>query len=83
MVVGRYILNKFCFSFQYPKITQSVTVVDKHIPQKDIEETNEGLSSDIGLWSENMSGLIDYWVKVESSDLQNCNEDLFVQKSSK
>lgn len=30
-----------------------------------------------------MKGLIDYWVKVGSSKLQNCDEELFVQKSSK
>lgn len=30
-----------------------------------------------------MTGLIDYWAKVGSSNLQNCNEELFIRKSKK
>ncbi|XP_065651119.1 52 kDa repressor of the inhibitor of the protein kinase-like [Hydra vulgaris] len=30
-----------------------------------------------------MTGLIDYWAKVGSSNLQNCNEELFIQKPDK
>jgi hypothetical protein len=30
-----------------------------------------------------MTGLIDYWVKVGSSNVQNCSQELFIQKSKK
>lgn len=44
---------------------------------------NDSLVLDIGLWPENIEELIDYWIKVGSSNLQNCNEQLIIEKSNK
>ncbi|XP_031345831.1 zinc finger MYM-type protein 1-like [Photinus pyralis] len=39
--------------------------------------------NDIGLWPTNVSHLIDYWSKVGTSALQNCNDEIFKEKSFK
>ncbi|XP_065667646.1 uncharacterized protein LOC136087944 [Hydra vulgaris] len=70
-------------SYQIALPPQLVTVAENPLPQNIVEETNESLNLDLGLWPENMTGLIDYWAKVGSSNLQNCNEELFIQKSKK
>ncbi|XP_065675645.1 zinc finger MYM-type protein 5-like [Hydra vulgaris] len=74
---------KYMQSYQIALPPQLVTIAENPSPQNIVEETNESLNLDIGLWPENMTGLIDYWAKVGSSNLQNCNEELFIQKSKK
>ncbi|XP_060859935.1 uncharacterized protein LOC132937122 [Metopolophium dirhodum] len=68
-------------SYQIALPPQLITIAENPSPQNIVEETNESLNLDIGLWPENMTGLIDYWAKEGSSNLQNCNEQLFIQKS--
>ncbi|XP_065664567.1 uncharacterized protein LOC136086211 [Hydra vulgaris] len=78
-----HIIIKYKQSYQIALPPQLVTIAENPSPQNIVEETNESLNLDIGLWPENMTGLIDYWAKVGSSNLQNCNEELFIQKSKK
>lgn len=39
------------------------------------------MTTDIGLWPENVSKCIDYWIKRSIIDLQNCDEELLKEKS--
>ncbi|XP_065645338.1 uncharacterized protein LOC136075828 [Hydra vulgaris] len=63
-------------------ISKTRRMTEFFIKQPNTTSSSEVSSKlDIGLWPENMTGLIDYWAKVGSSNLQNCNEELFIQKS--
>ncbi|KAL4103474.1 hypothetical protein QTP88_018850 [Uroleucon formosanum] len=39
------------------------------------------MTTDIGLWPENVSKYVDYWIKRGIIDLQNCDEELLKEKS--
>ncbi|XP_050535007.1 uncharacterized protein LOC126902026 [Daktulosphaira vitifoliae] len=55
-------------SYQTALLPPSVTIAETSSPQNIVEETNEGLNLDIGLWPENMTGLIDYWAKRKTAN---------------
>lgn len=45
------------------------------------QNENNGYNHDIGMWPEDMSSYIDYWIKTGNLTAQHCDSDLFEKKS--
>ncbi|XP_065664704.1 uncharacterized protein LOC136086337 [Hydra vulgaris] len=74
--------HKLKRSYQIALPPQLVTIAENPSPQNIVEETNESLNLDIGLWPENMTGLIDYWAKFDVKFTRKCNKSLFERKTA-
>ncbi|XP_065675880.1 uncharacterized protein LOC136092089 [Hydra vulgaris] len=60
---SEHIIIKYMQSYESALPPQLETIAENPSPKNIVEETNESLNLDIGLWPENMTGLIDYWAK--------------------